>query len=240
LKWLQALSVRVDKAVDDQGQTLASKLTFLGKPVVPRGTASVFVNGQPVYSDDPGLQGQLAKLVPVRLQRGEKPAKVLAELRGSLIALVQSAPEDLVVVDNPLAAGGREVRGGGASLKVVEADKTEDGLYQVRFHVESPPRGIEDGSSGMSAGLVMINGRVISGSNDEPLSALNFNLLDDKGKPFEVVRACTTGKRAGAARELELAFRPAEGQGEPAKLVYTGRRTSVVEVPFALQNVPLQ
>jgi hypothetical protein len=239
LKWLQALSIRVSRAIDDQGQSLTGKLTFLGKPAAPRGRASVFINGQPVYPDDPGPSGQVARLVPVRLQRGEKPAKMLTELNGTLVALVQSAPEVLVSVDNPQKAVGQQVSNGEAGLKVLEMTKSDDGLYTVRFLVESPPRGVEDGTAGATNGFVMINGRVVNGTNDEPLSAQNFALLDDKGKPLEVVRATNTGKRAGSARELELAFRPAEGQGEPARLVYTGRRTSIIEVPFTLKNVPL-
>ena len=32
---------------------------------------------------------------------------------------------------------------------------------------------------------------------------------------------------------------PAEGAGEPAKLVFTGSRPAMVEVPFTLKDVPL-
>ncbi len=242
LKWLQTLSARVTKAVDDHGQTLTGRLTFLGKPAVPRGGASVFVNGQPVYPDEPGPEGRAAGLTPLRLLRGEKAAQTLTELQGSLIGLVQSEPEDLVTVDGLMKATGKGVKGvAGASLKVLETVKSEeDGLWVVRFLVESPPRQADDGTAGMAGGgLVMINGRVVTGASDEPVSALNFSLLDEQGKEFKVERASNTGKRAGAARELELAFKPADGQGDPAKLVYRGRRTSVVEVPFAFKDVPL-
>ena len=84
-----------------------------------------------------------------------------------------------------------------------------------------------------------INGRLISSYNEEPISALNFALLDSKGRKLEVVEATNTGKRAGAARELELSFKLEEGK-EPKTLTYSGRRTHLIEVPFAFKDVALQ
>ena len=43
----------------------------------------------------------------------------------------------------------------------------------------------------------------------------------------------------GAAQEIELTYRPEEGQNAPARFVYSGRRVVLVEVPFTLKNVPL-
>ena len=200
----------------------------------------MFINGQPVYSDDRATQGRAAHMVPIHLKRGEKTAKKLAELQGTVTGLVQSPAEELVRIDNVAKAVGVSVNGkAGAALKILETNRTEEGLFEMHFHVVSPPRGIDDGSTTMSAAFVMINGRIINGYNDEPLSAQNFALLDEKGRAFEVVQATNTGKRAGAARELQLAFKLEEGKGEPTKLIYTGRRTHVVEVPFTFKDVLL-
>jgi hypothetical protein len=40
-------------------------------------------------------------------------------------------------------------------------------------------------------------------------------------------------------QELTMLFRPHEGQGEPARLVLTGRRTANVQASFRFENVPL-
>ncbi len=43
----------------------------------------------------------------------------------------------------------------------------------------------------------------------------------------------------GIAQAVHLTFQPREGQADPARLVYTGRRTVMVEIPFVLRDVPL-
>src|SRR5262249_21492314 len=111
---------------------------------------------------------------------------------------------------------------------------------RVRFQIETAPRTMDAGSTLPASTVMIVNGKQVGQPNEEPLSALNFELLDGKGKPVTVVRAINTGKRAGMARELELTFQPEDGQEEAARLVYTGRRSALVEVPFTLKDVPLR
>jgi len=109
----------------------------------------------------------------------------------------------------------------------------------LRVQVEAPPSQIDDGTSVDTGNMtILIDGQPI-GPKQEPLSAANFSLLDAKGRSLEVVKAITTGVRAGAAQEVELTYRPTEGQAGLARFVYTGRRSSLVEVPFMLKDVPL-
>ena len=132
---------------------MPGKFSFLGKPVSTISqTMRIFNRGQMVFNDDSMPQGRAARLVTLRLQKGEKAAKHLKDLRGSLIGLVQTPSEELVRIDNLARAVGEQTAGvGGASLKVLEATKTDEGLYQLRFLVVSPPRGAEDGSVAMSS-----------------------------------------------------------------------------------------
>jgi hypothetical protein len=239
LRFQRPLGLRIDRAVDDQGQTLKQQLVSFGKPQANRGNPSMIVNGVPYYPDD-GTAEAVNRQVPVKLAQGEKPAKVLKELSGTVVGLVYAAPQTLVTVDDVTQATGKVVQGpGGSWLKVLETARQEDGTYKVRFLVETPPRGAEDNSAVPVNMNVIINGRKVNNTNDEPLSGQNFELTDPKGKAFELVKATDTGKRAGSARELEVVYQPADGQGEPAKFSYNGRRSAIVEVPFTLKNVPL-
>ena len=40
-------------------------------------------------------------------------------------------------------------------------------------------------------------------------------------------------------QEYTITYQPRNDQGEPAKLLYTGYRTTSIDVPFTLKDVPL-
>jgi hypothetical protein len=238
LKWLRALGLRVQRAVDDQGQALTPRLVSLAKFSTQRGNATMFVNGVPYYPDDAPPESN-PRHIPVRLQRAEKPSHLLKELAGTLVALVQGPNEPLVTIDNINESSGQAVQGsGGSSMKVVEVSRPEMGEVRLRVYVESPPRGLDDGSFIPSTMVMVVNGRRVGNDTEEPLSGQNFTLFDQKGHRYSTLRAQTTGKRSGAAREYELSYQIEEGV-EPTRFVFTGRRTAVVEVPFTLHDVPL-
>ena len=45
----------------------------------------------------------------------------------------------------------------------------------------------------------------------------------------------------GAKMEFTAVYKPAKGAvAEPSKLVFTGRKAVLVNIPFALKNVPLE
>jgi hypothetical protein len=240
LRFQRPLGLRIDKAIDDQGQVLKQQPVSFSKPQANRGNPSMIINGVPYYPDDPAADA-VTRQVPVKLGQGDKPARALKELSGTLVGLVYAAPQTLAAVDDVNQATGKVVQGAGGSwLKVLEVAKQEDGTVKVRFLVETPPKAAEDNSAVPINMNVMINGRKVSNTgSDEPLSGQNFELADAKGKLFEMVKATDTGKRAGSARELEVVYQPADGQGEPAKFTYVGRRSAIVEVPFTLKDVPL-
>ena len=232
--WKGVLGVRLNRAIDDQGQQLAN-LTVLPKPEPDRNAGSIVINQVPINTQrqDPGFMGP----IPLRLKKGEKPAKLLKELSGTLSALVQTAPEPLVTVEDVMKAAGKSLRGEkGGALRVGEVSR-KDGEVKLRVQVETPATGMDDGAQLFPGATVIINGEVL-GQKREGLSAANFTLLDAQGKPLTIVKATDTGLRAGTAREVELVFQAAKEQ-TPAKFVYHGRRTALVDVPFTLRDVPL-
>jgi hypothetical protein len=238
LQWQRAVGLRVERAVDEHGQALEVLPVQLKAPAAPvamRG--SVTINGtliEPPADDDPS-----ARLVPVRMRPGEKAASRLKELSGTITAQLRTAPEALVTVDDVLKASDRLVKGArGGAVRVVEARREEGGVA-LKVQVEPPPRGVSDrpGAVPLNA-TVIINGRRVGG-NEDLLSALNFALVDEKGRPFRTVKATSTGRRVGDAEEYELTYQAEAGQGEAAKFVYTDRRTVLLDVPFVLKDVPL-
>jgi hypothetical protein len=239
LQWQKAVGLHINRAVDEDGRPLTQLPTSFKPPAsttTVRG--NVIINGMPLVPPDepdgPGL-----RLVPVRLKGvGAGSSKKLKELSGTVIGQVRTPHGPLVTVENVLKAAGRTVKGRqGGEVKVVEVAKEEGGQVRLKVRVDRPGRGTSDIPVNPFGGTIIVNGRRLG--EEDLLSSLDFSLVDDKGKPFETVKAVATGVRAGAGHEYELVYEPGAGQGEAAKFVYSDRRTLFIEVPFTLKDVPL-
>jgi outer membrane protein assembly factor BamB len=240
LSWQKVVGLRIERALDEDGRMLR-QLSTTFKPPTPAGggRASVVINGAAIAAPPEEPEGPVARLVPVRLKlAGDRPARQLKELTGTIVAQVRTPQETVATVENVLKAVGRTVRGKhGGEVRLIEAMKDEDGNVRLKVQVEGLGRGITDVPANPFGGTIMINGRRLG--EEDLLSSLNFALLDAKGKPFRTTRAVSTGVRAGAAHEYELVYEADEGQTEAAKFVYTDRRTLFIDVPFTLKDVPL-
>jgi hypothetical protein len=235
--WKGVLGLRITKAIDDQGQSLAN-LTTLDLPEnQKRNTSTIIINSVPITgksSAHEGIPGPIA----LRLRRGEKPAKSLKEVAGTLVALVQTPHETLVRMDDILKATGKTVKiAQGGHVKVVEVAH-KDGEVRLKLNVEAPPTSLDDGVKPPINATIIINGEEV-GKRKNALGAKSFTLLDGKGKPFTIAKATDTGVRVGQASEVELIFQANDKQGTPTSFLYQGRRTALVEVPFTLRNVTL-
>src|SRR5262249_5358333 len=106
IQWQNLISLRIDKAVDDQGQ----KLTQATDP--PDGAGNALGGGGAGFGGGWGRAavftgvGALHQYLPVRLKKGDKEAKSLKELTGTLTAQVLAEPEIHITVDNILKASG--------------------------------------------------------------------------------------------------------------------------------------
>jgi hypothetical protein len=240
LRWHEVLAVRLERAVDDEGQTRAGQYVALRPPPAARGGGMIIINGQVITADDQPKTDPTR--LPLHFQAGAKPATLLKELKGVVSAQVLSAPKALVTVDEVLQAGGKTFSGPqGGEVRLGAVTRREDGQVTVRVEVAPPPRGTSDGSAQTPAlmGNILVNGRRL-GEPQESLSARNFALLDGKGNPLEVTRAVSTGKFAGRLRGYELTYRQPAGAGAAARFRYIDRSPVVVEVPFTLRDVPLR
>ena len=132
IRWQQLVNVRIDKAVDDQGQTLMPGMG--GTPAGPAvGIGGGFAPQPMIWNAGFGY-GSLHQTIPVRLKKGEKPSKSLKELSGTITAAVLAEPETLISADNILKAVGKTFKGKeGGSIKV---NAVEENNGQLRLRVE--------------------------------------------------------------------------------------------------------
>jgi hypothetical protein len=239
LRWREVIAVRLDKILDDQGQArrggFAAARTAGTAPL--RGTLVVNGNVLDAPDDSPRVD---PRRIPLRIEAAGKLAGRLKELRGTVTALVQSAPEDLVTVPDVLKAAGKRFHGpSGSTVHVAAVARQADGLVRLRVEVEAPPRTFGDGPAVQQANqIVFINGRRV-GEKEEVLSALNFVLLDARGEPVPVAAAVNTGKHSGPVQEYELTYGPAAGR-TPARFIFRDRRSAVIDIPFTLKDVPIR
>jgi hypothetical protein len=69
----------------------------------------------------------------------------------------------------------------------------------------------------------------------------SFSLLDDKDHRYALrgVENRVQGQLNGISQESSMTYVRNPEQGEPAKFVFSGQRTVIVEIPFKLKDVPL-
>ncbi len=264
--WQALVGVKVEKAVDDQGQELAQD------------------------ADPNAVRPSYGPQFPVYLKKGEKPTKSLKEVKGTVTAQVLTPPKPTITCDNILKAAGQTFKGAdGGFIKVLEVKAGEKGgPVTVRFELEAPPNVIPPGQFGGVNGafpaapiklLPLPAPPVPVPVDKQPAAAaalqLNFvaqaappqgqvqpaqlqvqfarvqigdfggapgiTLEDAKGNAFRLtgsnVRSRFDGQKATTL--YTLTFEPAKDQGEPAKLVFSGSRSVTIDIPFTLKDVPL-
>jgi hypothetical protein len=181
-----------------------------------------------------------ARHVPVRFRLADGPSRRLQELSGTIAARVRTPPEPLAVVGDILDAAGKTVRAAdGSSLQVIEAKRTEEGPYQVRVALTSPPPELV--RAGVPARLLVLSRggwrRGLAAGSPE---GSDFTLLDARGRPLPLAGGEVRGSlNKGIRHDMTLLYQPPPDQAPPARLLYVGRRIVTVEVPFTLKDVPL-
>jgi hypothetical protein len=157
----------------------------------------------------------------------------------------------LAALDDPLAAVGQTVQGAhGVWLKVVEANREPNGQVKLHVQIQAPEQDTGNESNPwMNQGFPWrMNRRAFfwrqpGGNGDLP----NLELRSANGQIYQrvddpsIVQAGWNGMPVvnPGPRDYRLTFLPPPGRGEPARLVYLGRRIITVEVPFTLKDVPL-
>ncbi|MBY0526185.1 MAG: ubiquinol-cytochrome-c reductase complex assembly factor 3 [Gemmataceae bacterium] len=241
---------QIDKALDDQGQDLM--------PIAASDPAAPV--DQPVFIGNVGgmargIVGTGDHQAPVRLKVGSKPSKTIKELTGKISAEVRTAPEPVMVVDDVFKAVGKTVKGKqGGTLTLAAMERQDDGLFMVRVELQPPPDAADQPilRARIRRGALLIQPIMPQGMQIQVQQAgggfgfvgdsMGITLLNAKGQTMQLVQTPSrTFKLANmvATHELTLVFKPQEGQGDPARLVYSTARIVTLEVPFTLRDVPL-
>jgi hypothetical protein len=243
LVWHNILDLRIEKALDEDGRDLApsletrndwSQLALAGTGVMLWDTQT----GQPLNAP---------RDIPVRLKSGDMPRGVLKEVKGVFAAQVQTVPQTILAVDNLFKSIGRTVEGDdGESLKLTAAERQPNG--NVHVQVELNDASTANVVWAVRRGVLRPNGvRLANGGGRRgPIAADTSNpttlvLQDADGHSFPLLDQNEDPVINGniLTKRISCTYQPRTGLGEPSKLVYSGRRTMIIEVPFTLKDVPL-
>ncbi len=241
LPWQGVLDVRVHRAVDEHGQELTQPA---GTGATPYLSEVAWARNGAVFFADTGLMEPsfANRVLPVRLQAGKKPAKTLREVEGVVTAQTEVGPEALITVDNVYQAAGRTwTAEDGTTLKIVDATRGDDGKVQVRAELQTAAVLQVGGVLVGRVGRRPVNGRGPANAREVEAAALPLTLLDGAGQrvPLQSVKSAQDVNGFGMPHELVLTFEPKAGQADAVKLIYTGKRTVLLDIPFTLKEVPL-
>jgi RNA polymerase sigma factor (sigma-70 family) len=270
LLWRNLTAMRLDKALDDQDQTLEEAAAPKGMPAPGfaglggpgGGLAMPFLPDQGL-----GLHSGANLYTLLRLKKGEKPAKTLKQLKGTLTAEVFGPIKPFLTVENLLKAAGKTLTGkDGGSLEVLEVARGDGDEITVKLALD-PPSDMATGGT-VTAGVVAVAavpalpapggalpppappakvppppapaaGAVALGVpvNNQDVE---ISLVDAKGKPVEMTNHTVSyrGGDKGFTHMHEFTLRLPKDQ-DTVKLIFSGRRLATIDVPFTLTDVPL-
>lgn len=269
LRAVNVTGLSIEKATDDQGQQLSllASDNNAGQPL-GNFNAAFAANGNVVFAPAPvapvaptASSAIAQEPVSIHLKKGEKPTKCLKEVKGVVTVQVQTAPQEFVTVDKVLESTGKTVKGErGGSITLHEATKLAQGNYRLRLEMEAPPEMLDGADVAFAVPPLPVNAnaqvqQAQAVARQVQLRALNMNqmaimrgndmsglaLLDAKGEKFQLR---TTSSRVQMnnnqmTRQYILTYQAKADQGEPARLVLSGVRTTTVDVPFTLKDVKL-
>jgi len=236
VQWQGVVGMRILKAIDDHGLNLAQPNLYVGDAVSSPYEGMVVWTMEGNYTTP---QPKDPRQVPVHLRLPRYRPQKLRELSGIISAQVVSPPMPLITVPDLLKAVGRTVHGpDGHLLKVIDAKPLANG--QIRLQVRTETRGPNfAGAPGMvfvRGGVVMESGGAHGGGPG------NLALKDAKGRDYRLVKVEKQRWEEGPAgtnQEWTVVYQGPRNQAEAVRLVYTGTRTLVIDVPFTLKDVAL-
>jgi len=234
---------RFDKVLDDQGQALTVLLDDV-VPANPNAVGNVPMNAAAVLIASSAPRPQ--REVLFRIKQGDKSAKTLKEVTGSVTAKVTLPAEPLIVVDDILNSQGQAVKGKhGGSVQIQNVEKLDGGKVRIKLALENVP-GPNNNMPGaiqiIGGGGVQIQGLVIGSAGGRNTGGVP-DLEDEKGRKFEVVQVPQRSLRiqnGTVSQEFTIVYAPTPEMGDAARLVLRGQRDATIQVPFLFDNVPVK
>jgi hypothetical protein len=226
MDWEGVVSMRVTQAIDEHGLHLTQPGAFVGSAAEQTNMTGwvVFADGsQPSQAITDPMQ------VPVHLRLRSQPSHRLSKLSGVVTVQVQTPPMPLITIADVLKPGAKEMSSADRHrLKILDIKQEKNG--QVRMHVEiaGPQRG--NGWGGMSW----------NGGNNNTSTGLS--LQDAQGREFTQSRVESMSQNFTPwmmTQDMTVVFTKGKSHGPPARLVYSGRRNAVLDVPSSFENLQL-
>jgi hypothetical protein len=284
LQWEGFQLIRITKAVDNRDQELAQVIPQVegvaaGRAGVAPADADairrrMMMQRQMMMQMKMRRQGfgmtaiALSHQASVQLKKGDKEAKSLKELKGTITANLLTEAEPMIVAYN-LKSGASYKGKQGGFIKILDV-KSADEETTVRLEFEQPPfdkvmpaqQNFMNVFQGGGVAPMRIQAAPAAGKMPVPLGAVqgqiavkggmpfmgSFNglsVLDDKGTmlPVQVQMENRFQQQPGGAFKqtttYTLSCRREKDRRQPAKVVYLGRKRVTVDVPFAFTDVPL-
>ncbi len=238
--WESLTLLRIDRVLDDRGRELPRPAPHIGGLAAAGEAVEEVILVTDGETGLPTNEGQ--RQVALALRLGDRPCPRLRELRGSVAAWVRAPAEPLVEVKGVGKAAGVSAQGrDGTVLKVLGFESERDGLCRLRVTVTTPPTVSDLVPPGARVRWIdrRTRGRVLLSPKaaDQP-----FALVEPDGRPLALAAGEYVVDADGHSRAYTLTFRPAADRprvSPEARLVYKGRRTVFVEVPFVFKDVEL-
>jgi hypothetical protein len=244
LNWQDLSVVKITRLIDDAG-----RLGSAGSPkpqsecIVPDdgfvvwgglGPGGIQANGR--FASRPIVAAAIAnpRIHPIPLKLATPAARSIKRLEGSVFGEVMQSNQKLITITDPAKNTGTTYEGpGDMRLTVVSTTQVEGGEV-MQLILEYPSPWTVSSRRGANPGGIW---------PETPRQGQEWNVqaFDASGKLIDPDRA-NPGPRTSADGTkilFPMHWTFPKTVGLPAKLVVTGPRSSTVEVPFVLENVPL-
>jgi hypothetical protein len=241
LGWQEVVGFKVTKLIDSAGRAggagveknVLPNFDPTGMVVFARpGMAMRFDSrGEPIYPETQPNPRVLA--VPLKL--GTPAARSIKRLEGAVYGELQVPNQHLVTVTDPKKNAGSWHNGPGElRFSVLEVkEPAAGGLGTIKVQLENPSQwAVRMRRGGWNPGWPEAPRMPGQGNRVEA--------FDAAGKPFPLTSSGFTDMSDDgmiSIQTFQLSFR--SGNGLPAKIVVVGPKAVTVEVPFALEDVPL-
>ncbi len=225
MEWEGVVSMRVTRAIDENGLHLVQPGVYVGGAAEQSNQTGwvVFMNGSAPEQNitDPTQ-------IPVHLRLRSQRSERLNELDGVVTVQVLTPPMPLITVPDVLKAGNKEFSSADRHrLKILDLKQEKNGQVRAQVEISGPQRGNGVGGMSMSGGIGVSTGLKLEDAKGQELSQLRVESMSTNYTPWKFTQTMT------------VVFSATKTHSPPARLVYTARRTAVLDVPFHLKNVPL-
>ena len=251
LNWIDVSAVKITRLTDDAGraggggtakQMEGANSDFEGGVVVWGGGGPGFGWGGPGMRFDPRTGAPIypdtfpnPRVISVPLKLATPTAKSIKRLEGAVLGEIMLTNQTLLTITDPTKSVGTLFDGAGQlRMTVLGVGETKTGAATVQVQLQYPSPWSVSARRGFNPGGIWPEAP--RSTNQLP----TVQAFDAAGKPMTASNnghSDSSDDGLTMYQHMTLTFR--KDAGVPAKLVVTGSKPMVVEVPFVMENVPL-